>query len=384
MPTAFYFYLNSEARRSVVNGEVQCPGMNYMLYGADLLPSHGIMVHHNLEKRGASSRRVLWLAWLISRGVALSGGSGGDFQTVLQERRRANRENVIISTVDNVGVPLAYLNALGLITPPLVYISIGIPERIRAIKSELTRAFYRVLYRRIPCFVAYGWQETVWLRQWLGFPPDSPRVVFIPFGVDHRAFTPRPDAQFETDVLSIGADMQRDFGLLIDTAKATSSISYRIITSSRHAATFRTTPPNVQILTDVPFAEIHRQLAATRLVALPCHENTYSAGTTTLLQAMAMAKPIVVTRTGAISHGYQLEDNVNCRLVTPGSQSEWGHAIQSLLDDPVGQHRLGEAARKTVESHLTWDHYVNRLSDVITKMNQPNKKISKTNENRDL
>lgn len=367
MIKAFYFLLDSEIRRSVVRGILDCPGADYMLYGANRLSEHGIEVRHNLEASAPQPSR--WdsrFAWLADRLIRLIGGSSGDFQTVLKERRRLRDANIIVSSVDNVGVPLVWLNALGLLRPSLLYVSIGLPERITSITSPLTRALYRCLYRKVPRFVTYGWEEAFRLRAWLGLPADSDRVVFIPFGVDHHAFTPQPDTIVDTDVLSVGADMQRDFKTLLQVATELPSVSFRIITSSRHVAAFGTVPANVDIRTNVPFAEIRTALASARIIALPCHENTYSSGTTTLLQALAMAKPVVATRTGAIRDGYRLQDNINCRLVAPGSAPELSAALQSLLANSASQAGLGLAGRQTIETHLTWTHYVARFAKLLS------------------
>lgn len=364
----FYFFLDSEIRRSVVSGALACPGANYMLYGADLLPGHGFEITHNLEKADSASPWAARFAWLAHHFISSLGGSSGDFQAVVREWRRRKQSDVILSTVDNVGVPLVWMNALGLLRRPLLYISIGLPERIASIKIPLIRALYRTLYRRVPRFVTYGWEEAIRLREWLGLPADSNRVVFIPFGVDPAAFRPMPEIAETADVLAVGADMQRDFHLLLSTASQMPELSFRIITSPRHAGTFGTVPPNVTVLTNVPFPEIGRYLAAARIITLPCKDNTYSSGTTTLLQALSMAKAVVVTRTGAIRDGYQLENNVNCRLVAPGAGGELGSAIRELVADPATRVRLGNAARRTIETHLSWDHYVQRLADVITAM----------------
>ncbi len=84
-------------------------------------------------------------------------------------------------------------------------------------------------------------------------------------------------------------------------------------------------------------------------------ENTYSGATTTLLQAMACGKPVVVTRTAAIARGYHLEDGVNCRLVPPGDLAALEQAVVSVLDDHGLAAGLGLRARETVERNLTWD-----------------------------
>ena len=368
MINVYYFFRDSEIRRSVVRGTLKCPGANYMLYGADQMPTMDFEIHHNLQDTTPPSIWITRLAWLADHAIKAVGGSSGDFQTVFKEWRRCRKDDIVVSTVDNVGVPLAILNYFGLLRRPLLYVSIGLPERIAPIKSAFIRALYRTLYRRVPRFVTYGWQEAFQLREWLGLPPDSNRVTFIPFAVDPLAFSPMPDTPVETQVLSVGADMMRDFHLLLSVAAELPAVTFKIITSPRHAASFNTVPANVRILTNVPFSEIRQHLAGAQLIVLPCHENTYSSGTTTLLQCMAMAKPIVVTRTGAIRDGYQLEDNVNCRLVAPGSNDDLKHAIQELLNDRPTQERIGAAARKTVEAHLTWAHYVQRMTVILNSL----------------
>jgi hypothetical protein len=60
------------------------------------------------------------------------------------------------------------------------------------------------------------------------------------------------------------------------------------------------------------------------VVALPVRENTYSGATTVLLQALALGKPVVVSRTSAIATGYGLWTGRTAgwwRLATPRTYS---------------------------------------------------------------
>ena len=107
------------------------------------------------------------------------------------------------------------------------------------------------------------------------------------------------------------------------------------------------------------------RLERARVVALPVRENSYSGATTVLLQAMALGKPVVVTRTAAIATGYGLEDGENVRLVEPGDEAAFGAALDDLLVDESRARALGAGARATVEAGLTWDRYVDRLADVL-------------------
>ena len=87
---------------------------------------------------------------------------------------------------------------------------------------------------------------------------------------------------------------------------------------------------------------MRRRLERARVVALPVRENSYSGATTVLLQAMALAKPVVVTRTAAIATGYGLEDGDNVRLVAPGRRTTpSGAALEELLGDDERARALG-------------------------------------------
>ena len=144
-------------------------------------------------------------------------------------------------------------------------------------------------------------------------------VCFIPFGVDTEYFQPSLDnVPYQVDVLSIGADVQRNYPLLISYAQKHSGTQVMIVTNKETARTLEPIPANVTVVCDVPFSEIRGLFDGARVVALPVKENTYSGATTTLLQAMAMAKPIVISRVGAICEGYGLRDDENCLLVKPG------------------------------------------------------------------
>ena len=130
-----------------------------------------------------------------------------------------------------------------------------------------------------------------------------------------------------------GADPHRDVELFLDLAAETPARSFQLVTTAERARTLGSTPPNVAVEVDVPLEDVRSRLEDARVVALPVLENTYSGATTVLLQAMALGKPVVVTRTQAIATGYDLSDGDNCRLVEPGDSAGFARALQSVLRD---------------------------------------------------
>ena len=362
-PTVFFSFRDSAERRRALDSK---PGSaeRYALFGVDELAARGFVVRHNLELKAAPPRWAVAAGGTLKWALERAGGYGGDFATVLGALRRANSADVVFSTVDTVGIPLMLLRRAGRLRPPLVYVAIGLPERLAKLRSERMRRLYASALGSCAFVVAYSHFEADELRSWLARYGFSTRVAFVPFGVDSAAFRPqsRPAA---VDVVSVGTDPHRDFALLLRVATRMPDVAFRMVTSRDHRRGLASLPENVDIETDIPFEEMRRRLVEARVVALPVRENSYSGATTVLLQAMALGKPVVVTRTNAIATGYGLVDGENCRLVAPGDDARFERALADVLRDEFHARALGASARATVERELTWGRYVDRIEELL-------------------
>jgi glycosyltransferase involved in cell wall biosynthesis len=270
----------------------------------------------------------------------------------------------VLSTVDTVGIPLMLLARARLVRTPFVYVAIGLPERLAQLRNRPMERLYARALGTASTIVAYSKHEADALAGWLGAHGADVPVEFMPFGVDVDAFR-AAGAPPEVDVVSIGADPHRDFELLLDVARTSPQTSFLVVTTADRARSLVGRPGNVSVDTDLPFDEMRRRLERARVVALPVRENSYSGATTVLLQAMALAKPVVVTRTAAIATGYGLEDGANVRLVAPADPVSFGRALADVLGDDTLALSLGARARATVEAELGWDRYVDRLAGVL-------------------
>ena len=277
---------------------------------------------------------------------------------MLASLRKANRADVVVSTVDTVGIPLMLLRRFGRVRPPLVYVAIGLPERLARLRTARMRRLYADALRSCAVVVAYSEKEAEDIRRWA----PGARVEFVPFGVDTSAFAP---AERGSEVVSVGTDPHRDFELLLRLASRLPEVPFRLVTSAEQARALPPLPENVALETDLPFDEMRSRLAEARVVALPVRENSYSGATTVLLQAMALEKPVVVTRTSAIATGYGLVDGENCRLVPPGDEEAFARALRDVLRDDLHARALATSSRATVERELGWDRYVDRLESLL-------------------
>ncbi len=359
--TVFYAYRDAPERRLALSTPLGAPD-RYRLFGLDEIEGRGARVHHNLERTTAP-------VWARAASSALNGslyrlgGYGGDFASMLPSLRELNASDVVFSTVDTVGIPLLLLKRGGLVRVPLVYVSIGLPERLEQLRGARMRSLYAGALRGARTIIAYSESEAERLRGWIG--PAAPPVVFVPFGVDPHVFRPVPESEPDVDVLSIGADPRRDFELLLTIAARRPELSFRIVASAEHARALGGRSLNVEVETDIPLEQVRDRLARAKVVALPVSDNSYSGATTVLLQAMAMAKPVVVSRTAAIAEGYHLEDGVNCRLVEPGNVDAFEHALLEEVTGAGAVSNLGARARQTVERGLSWERYTEALWQVL-------------------
>ena len=79
-----------------------------------------------------------------------------------------------------------------------------------------------------------------------------------------------------------------------------------------------------------------------------------------LIQAMAFAKPTIITRTPSVEE--YVEDGVQSLLVTQGSVTEWQAAIRKLLQDKELACHLATNAAATYENKYCMKAFVKNLA----------------------
>jgi glycosyltransferase involved in cell wall biosynthesis len=132
--------------------------------------------------------------------------------------------------------------------------------------------------------------------------------------------------------------------------------------------------------------------ARAALVVVPLDDIDFQAGVTTILEAMAMGKPVIVTHSlgqtdvvedrrtvtrGAVPRSRpasllrQFAEMAGMQLdpsgfyVPPGDAGALRRAITYLLEHPEARARLGAAGRRTVERLMTVDHFAERLRELV-------------------
>jgi glycosyltransferase involved in cell wall biosynthesis len=333
-----------------------------------------------LDRRSVNQSRA---ARLIARIIGVPAA-----QAWLAFRLRGRYE-AILTDGEHVGIPLALL--LRLTRSPVRHVTIG--HRLTAKKK---RAFFRVLgvAERMDRIAVHSRIQRERAVDDLGIA--SRRLDLIPYQVDTRYWAPRDVAE---DRLIVSAGLEhRDYATLF---RAVAGLDAPVIIGaasywSRHHASQATAPANVRI-DSFDYAALRDLYARAALVVVPLMDIDNQAGVTTLLEAMAMGKAVVVTQSAGqtdviedrrvkprgalrqrpLSLTRLLADRAGLHVeptgfyVAPGDADGLRAAITYLLDHPEERARLGRAGRRIAEELFTIELFAERLGSIVLDTLRP-------------
>jgi glycosyltransferase involved in cell wall biosynthesis len=199
---------------------------------------------------------------------------------------------------------------------------------------------------------------------------DSKRVYVCHLGIDHEFLRPAaPGAGDDGYVLAVGKDLARDYETL---ARAVDGLDARVVvvTEERNVHGI-SLPPNVEVSRGLDYRELRELYARARCVALPVRRSdfpfgTESSGLTALLEAMAMAKPVVLSDRRIFTEYVRADESA--LLVPPEDPTALRGALVRLLSDDVLAQRLGSTGRALVKERFTMDHFASGLSSVLADL----------------
>ena len=174
-------------------------------------------------------------------------------------------------------------------------------------------------------------------------------VRFMHQHVDSTFFSPRAPVQ-SGPVLTVGDDVGRDFETLLT---AMDGLDLDLIAKTGLLTDERVRGRRVELLRGRMDWPAYRQLFERALmVVVPLRQMVTASGIGTLLEAMAMGKPVIVSDSvGILDHVIPDET----ALVVPcGDADALRSAIQRLATDAALRDRLGRSARTYIEQHCSY------------------------------
>jgi glycosyltransferase involved in cell wall biosynthesis len=191
------------------------------------------------------------------------------------------------------------------------------------------------------------------------------KVVRTPFMVDTTFFSPVPLLPGPPMVCSAGLEY-RDYPTLVEAIRG---LDVEVVLAAASPWSKRpdstegvAVPDNVRVC-QLGFEDLRQLYAESLFVVVPLEESPFQAGVTTILEAMAMGKAVVCTRTTGQTD--VVIDGVTGLYVPPGDPMALRAVIQHLVDNPHEARRMGRAGRRLCVQEMDVDRYAERLARCI-------------------
>lgn len=333
-------------------------------------------------------------AW--TKRLAKVGGKGAALAALAFARR--NRYGLYYCDSENNGLVLALLLKLSRTRRPLMMIGHWITPRKKAFLFKWLKVHSHIT----TLFVHSSTQYNKGIDR-MGIP--AKRLQLLPYQVDTEFWKTEnasPSIDQKPYICTAGLEF-RDYPTLIEAVRGL-EVEVKIGAAShwskrKNSALEVNLPDNVNVQS-YNYTELRDLYTGSRFVVVPLYDVDFQAGITVILEAMAMGKAVIVTRsegqgdtivdqrkltrdgifspTGGkfteLFGGSEIEGvagPTGC-YVTPGSVPEMRRAIQHLLDHPEEASAMGARGRRTVETLMSVEQFAARIRRaVLETIGQP-------------
>lgn len=228
-------------------------------------------------------------------------------------------------------------------------------------------SFLRLVHSHIDRIILWSTVQRNIVVNELKIPPSQ--VAFMHYFVDEKFFRPM---DVQTDMIcSVGSEM-RDFPTLLEALRcldikchvAVGTWNMKRTSWVRKVDTLRDLPPNITIGRKSA-SELRELYARSRFVVIPLLPSDTDNGVTCILEAMAMAKPVICSRT--VGQVDVIKDGQTGIYVPVGDSAALRSAIEYLWNNPKEAERMGREGRKYVETCQRLDDFVGDIKEIVEK-----------------
>jgi glycosyltransferase involved in cell wall biosynthesis len=283
-------------------------------------------------------------------------------QVALEVHRRRDEYDVIVSW-GRVSLMLMALQRLA--RQPKPHIAI-----MDWFSKPNIRVPMRLCGRKLHAIVTWSSVQRDYAIQELRIPPS--KIHLVKHFVDQDFWTPQTR---ETDMISSAGKEMRDYPTLIEALRGTGlrchiaandvlMVRSGIIPSQRQSIKGLVgDADNLVTVGAVPLSDLKNLYARSRFVVVPLVASETNNGVTVILEAMAMGKPVICSRTkGQVD---VIEDGVTGFYVPVGDAIALRNAMLALWNEPDLASAMGARARAYVEQHHTLEMFCEQVKSAI-------------------
>jgi glycosyltransferase involved in cell wall biosynthesis len=269
--------------------------------------------------------------------------------------------DVVFCTGEDIGIPIAALCGKKQNRPKIMIFI----HNINRFRGRLALKLFQVS-GKVDLFLTYTSDLAKFLYDYLHL--NENRIsLFVEQPTDISFFTPGSFSQNKTRRLIASAGLEkRDYCTLADAVKDL-DVDVKICATSPNAKTSSQTFPKVLPANmECRFYEWQDLVQLYRdadIVVIPLFENNYQAGLSTLFEALACRRPVIITRSSGL-----IEELIEAGAVTgvnQGDANEMRQAIITLLDNPLKAQMQAQRGYELVIERYNHNIYVDKFVQQI-------------------
>ncbi len=323
--------------------------------------------------------------------LAKFGGKGAALAALAFSKHR--QYQAFYCDSENNGLVLALLFKLSRLHKPLLTIGHWITPPKKAILFKFLK-----LHQYITVIFLHSSTQYQKAIEQLGIPAS--KLALLPYQVDTQFWQLKYANPIEAQppyICAAGLEY-RDYVTLIEAVRNL-PVQLKIGAASHWSKRINSLPdealPENVAVASYNYQQLRDLYAGSRFVVVPLYDIDFQAGITVILEAMAMSKAVIVTRT--LGQGDTIVDarsNLHGRVnppvetkgkftylfgsnkaedlsgptgfyVNPGDSQELAGAIQYLLEHPEQAEAMGKVGRRTVETLMSVEQFTFRIIEAI-------------------
>lgn len=282
--------------------------------------------------------------------------------------RRRNRYDVVLSHGAQSGLVYELLASFCKKKPLHVMFDIGGLNGARINRYETP--LIRFALRKAPVIIVHSSRQLELYKE--HYPKLYEKAHFVPFGTDFDYFNAQctmQNAQCSRLLLSVGY-AKRDYRTLCEAWQRADvgDCRLRIVGDDSLKEQYKGCQ-SIEFSGKIPIAELMELTRRCAAVVVPLPEYRYSYGQMTILQSMAMAKPMIVTRTTSTAD--YIDKAPGVMAVEPENIDSMAQTIEKMCSLNESELRqMGEENQAYVKSHFSEKQMAEKIEEIITKYTQ--------------
>jgi glycosyltransferase involved in cell wall biosynthesis len=296
----------------------------------------------------------------------------GDLDQQLRVLFHLSEYDILYSACQSNTFLLSILRLAGIYRKPM---SIIVHHPIKNKEILKNKLLFTLLFNGHDQFLCLTKEIKQQFEEELSISPDRVRV--IEWGTDLSFYDPC-NAQHATNanpfIISAGKTF-RDYDTLVNALNGT-EVSLKIYCSGQSAPSISEFSSNIEVIFNHPtnnaisYRDLLLEYQKSHAIAIPLPDTRNLAGLTSLLDAMAMGKAVIITRNKQID--IDIEKEKIGLVVEPGDVLGWRDAVSYVIEHPEAAIEMGRRGRYLCEKKYNLDVFSSNLASCFREVDLKN------------